>query len=320
MISIYHLEIFVAVVDKGSYSAAADALHMTQPAISQQIRALEQQYNAKLFSRAGSHMELTNAGHALLEPARELLRQALKVEDDFTANVGTVRGRIIVGSSVAPAEYITPLLFQQFKTRYDNVQLTFSALNEDKLVEALLDRTLHVGLVGTRPRQREIQAHMLMSDELQLIAPLSHPFFARAGHTDPSQPLTVTPDELRKQPFITRETGSSSRRIAESALRSVGLNFHDLDVVGEFSSAEMVQLAVEAGLGISFVSSLVARRFAGKVGLLRVEGLQMSREVYLIRDADRNHSPAQHKFWEYVTSPDAAALLTLLQGRPLLFS
>lgn len=304
MINLYQLQLFLAVVDRGTFSAAANELHLTQPAISLQVRALEDRYNVRLFNRQGQRLELTEAGQALVEPARRLVTLAQQVEEGFSAGQGTLRGRLnVVYSHNSPnAHYLLPEILGRFHPQAKTVQFSLQAVSEEVALEMLLDFQAHFALLSNAPRSKSIEAFLLHSDELVLAVPATHPWNGQQ----------IDLAELRGQTFIMSNAGSEIRRLSETTLRIAGVNLSEQEIIGEVDSPQAAVELVANGLGLAFLNEATLRKLmsSANLGLTRLKttsvqqqsGLNLKRESWLARylpTADRTHSPAQNQFWEF---------------------
>ncbi|HEX2914103.1 MAG TPA: LysR substrate-binding domain-containing protein [Chloroflexia bacterium] len=304
MVNLYQLQIFVTVSERGTFSAAAEVFNLTQPGVSQHIRALEDAYKVKLFNRNGPRIELTEAGQRLLEAARPLVEQAERLEETFSASLGEVRGRVSLtySKNTAGALYTMLPLLAGFHQRHSNVRFSLVQFSEEESINKLLERETNFALLTGPSRQKSLESMLLYSDELVLALPPGHPW-----HN-----TQVTLNDLKNQPFLLRAPGSETRRLTENTLRVTGLNLNTLKVVAELDSAEGVVLAAQAGLGMGFVASAIARRFAvnGQISCARLRltereisaGIDLKREFYLTRLApllSQERSPSQEQLWEY---------------------
>lgn len=306
MINLFHLQLFVEIVDQGSFTAAAKALNLSQPAVSQNIRALEESYKVKLFTRSGPHFELTEAGQRLLEAARPLIQQAQQVEESFNARLGEVHGRLnLAYSKNTAALYILPAMLAGFLAKHHGVRFSFTQTSEETALAMLLEKEVHFALLSSPPHQKAVESFMLQSAQLSLVLPPEHPW----------QDITVHLAGLRGQPFLLRSPGSQTRRMTEALLRSANLSLSDLQVVAEFDSSEGVILAVQAGLGVGFANSTIATRYAAhqQISLARLQlneselttGNDLCHEIYLSQlttFASSEHPPSQKLFWDFLRS------------------
>ena len=302
MINLYQLQIFVAVSERGTFSAAAEQFNLTQPGISQHIRSLEETYKVLLFNRNGPRIELTEAGQRLLEAARPLVRQAEHLEENFSAGLGEVRGRVtlVYSRNTTAGLYRLPPLLAEFHQRYTGVRFSLEQTREETALEMLLERAAQFALLSHQPRQKALESFLLHSDKIVIVLPPQHPWNQQ----------TIPVSQLKGQPFLLRPTGSETRRLAEGALRASGLSLNDLNIVAEVDSVDAIILCVQAGLGLSFASETVVRAYAdtGRVGYAQIKlsenaKVDLRREIYLSRltmapVAER--SPSQDRFWEFI--------------------
>lgn len=312
MINLYQLQIFVTVSERGSFSAAAEELKLTQPGVSQHIKLLEQAYKVRLFNRNGPHIDLTEAGHRLLESARQLLQQAEQLDEVFSAELGEIRGKLFMAYSKSStlALFMLPQLLHPFHQKYPGVRYNFVQIGEEEAINRLLDREAHFALLANPTRHRSLESVRLFADELALVLPPDHPWNGQQ----------VGLKELKGLPFLLRMPGSETRRQSELALRLVGLTFNDLQVIAEMDSPEAIILAAQAGLGIGFASRAIVDRFAykDKIGVAQIllsaqekaNGVNLMREVHLARLVTASvgeRAPSQERFWEFARQQTASA-------------
>jgi len=269
----FRLIVFRAVARHLSFSRAAEELRLTQPAVTQQIKALEEQFGRPLFHRGGGGISLTPGGAALL-PFAERIR--LLSEEAFAAVAdayGQQAGELRVGASQTIAQYLLPTFLAAFLQKSPGVRITARSGNSDQMLAALISGDIQVALLEGPEQRTDVNIEPFMEDHMVLVVP--------AGHEWAGQKVTL--DELRSQPLLTREFGSGSRRIVEQALAGAGLKTKDLSIQMEFDSTEGLLNAVEAGLGVTFVSRLAVRNqlALGTLKLARVVGLKLSRSFSL---------------------------------------
>jgi DNA-binding transcriptional LysR family regulator len=296
MLNLYQLRIFVMVAETHSYSQAAQKLHLTQPAVSLQIHALEKNLNhIKLFERDSGRMELTEAGHALLEPARELLAQADQIEQMVLGLHGSISGKLTLGCCAEIGEYLLPRVIAMFRQTVPGVKIVLESCESAILLERLQQRRIDVGLSdGESPRG--VTCQLLGHDELVALLPLDHAL---------AKSERITLSQLAGEPLVLREAGSSLRRTLDAYFSASSIPTNQLQVVFEASSMEALQAAVEAGLGVAVISKLVARRFKGRIAMVRTEGGQgpLLRPINVLFHESRSQSPAQASFMEFLFRP-----------------
>lgn len=320
MINLWQLHVFLVVYETGSFSAAAARLHMTQPGVSQQIRALETHLGTKLFVRRGHGVELTTAGFDLLDPARRLINLSENTERTLISRRGEVSGRIRLGCALPSGAYIVHPWVGEFRTQYPDVSIHFEQNEPGPLLGSLRAQELDGGIVLGRMRGRGLVHHKLMEDALTLIVPLNHSWtrateLNRSADTDaPKDAISPRHDEdaapavklamLKEEPMVLEhsvgESHSDARRALNDALEERGMSTRDLRIVLELPGPMAVACAVADGLGVGLVPQSIARRMVGQVVPVRIEGFTLHQHVYLIHDRKALHSPAVAAWWKFI--------------------
>lgn len=289
--NISYLNTFITVVEAGSFSAAARALGISQPAVSFQVQALEKELGAVLLERRGAGLALTAAGETMLIAAGRIVKNY----EELVLSVNTARdkvtGHLVLEASTIPGEYIVPGLIGAFKERYPQVDVTLNISDSVEVVRHVFARAADVGFTGALPDKsvKGLETSVLAEDNLMLIVPFSH---ALAGKK--STPIKAVLD----QTFVMREPGSGTRKTFERALKKAGLKASDIKVSMELDSNQAVVSAVEANLGIAVISSWPALKAAklGSVAALVVSDLNMKRNLYAIYDSGRPETPLRRAF------------------------
>jgi DNA-binding transcriptional LysR family regulator len=269
MIENFRIRVFRAVAQHLNFSRAAEELLLTQPAVTQQIKALEDQFGVPLFERGGGHIALTPGGKALLpfaERMKELSDQAVvSVAEAF----GQQAGALTLGASQTIGQYLLPTFVAGFRRTNPRVRVTACSGNTDEMLEALLARKIHLALIEGPEQRKDLHLEPFMEDHMILVVPASHGW---ANHE-------VALEDLKSEPLLMREFGSGSRRVVEQALSKAGVKTKDLTISMELDSTEGLLSAVEAGLGITFVSRWAVRNqlSLGTLKVARVHGLKLSR-------------------------------------------
>jgi DNA-binding transcriptional LysR family regulator len=283
------LAAFCAVVEKRSFSQAAERLGVTQPAVSLQVRALEKRLGTRLLDRSGRRVEPTEAGLRLYRGAQRLLALEEQLVDDVAGEAeGELRGELQLGASTGPAAIVVPLLLCEFQRQHPSVHVALTVADTQAVVERVGARELELGIVGAARRHRAVSYEPFFDDEVILICPPGHPFAGR----------TVTLDELRGESLIVMQEGAGVRQIVEDELRALGLRLRDLDVRLELGLQESVRSAVQAGFGVTFISRSAVEPdlAAGSLVAARVEGLDAKREISLVRASGRTPTRAADAF------------------------
>ena len=285
---------FVRLAELKSFSLVAEELKITQPAVSIQVKVLEEYFNVQLVERSSEGVTLTDEGHLLYREAREMLRIWENLGRKIDDLRSVVKGVITIGASTIPADYILPGLIVNFSRAYPMVELKMEVGDSRSVVQDLLKRRYDIGIVGTRPEEEGIISFPVAYDELMLVVSNDHPLSAK---------VRVTAGEIFEERFIVREEGSGTRKAMREGLRQIGLNLNDLKVAAQLGSAEAVITAVEEGLGVAIVSSLPAKR-AEKLQRLKIvelEGFHIQRQFYLGYLAQAQEQTLIRKFVEYIS-------------------
>jgi len=283
------LAAFCAVVERKSFSQAAERLGVTQPAVSLQVRALEKRLGAQLLDRSGRRVEPTEAGLVLYRGAQRLLAlEEQLVEEVAGGSDGELTGDLSLGASTGPAAVVVPLLLCEFQLANPRLGVSLSVHDTHSVVELVAARELELGIVGAARRHRSVRFEPFFEDEVILVCPPSHPFAGR----------TVTIDELRAERLIVMQEGAGVRQILDDELRGLGLRLRDLDVRLVLGLQESVRSAVQAGYGITFISrsAVETELAAGTLAAARVDGIDATREISLVRSAGRTSTRAAEAF------------------------
>ena len=288
------MRVFITVADKKNFSKAAKALSLTQPAVSFQIQTLEQYYQTMLFDRVNRHVKLTAAGELLLDYAIHMNNLQAELERNMQQLTGHVKGELLIGASTTIGEYILPYVVGSFKQDYPDVNVTIQIMNTKEISSAVESKTFDLGIIeGPLEQSDVIEAHNFLEDELVLAIPSDHPFAKKES---------ITLEELKELPYITREPGSGSRLIFEQALIDADFDIEDLNIVMELGSTTSIKSAIMGGLGVSIISKWAVQDLvkAGKVAALNVQGLTLKRSFHIILNQEKFHSEATGKFLDFL--------------------
>jgi DNA-binding transcriptional LysR family regulator len=286
----HRLRVFREVVEQMSFRKAAEVLHLSQPAVSQQIRALEEECGARLFERDGNQIAVTAAGRVLHGYA---LSAAALVEEAKTA-LGTlnhvISGQLRVGASTTIAQYILPRVLGAFHRQHPQVQLSVLSGNTEEIVEAVVAEHVALGLIEGPAMRRGLRVEPLMRDRMVLIA-------SGKGRSAEAQ-SSMSIEELTRLPLLMRERGSGSRRVVERALKQAGVAVNSLRVAMHLDSTEAILSGVEAGLGVGFVSeSAIGKELRlGTVRIVNLQGVVIERDFSLIYRAGQEPAGAAAAF------------------------
>jgi DNA-binding transcriptional LysR family regulator len=293
MLNLSEMHVFAVAAETENFSETARRLHLSQPAVSQQIRSLERYLGVQLFRRSGRSVTLTDAGQIMLPRARELLDLAQRIEGTMRSLEEQVVGHLVVGCTTTAGKYVLPFASAAFGKYHPGVRVTITMCNYTSIVEPLLAQEVHLGVSNTKVVHRDMECRPFFTDHVVLVVPADHPFAHRSS---------VQPAELLDQPFILREESSSTQHIVRERLAEHGIAMDQLDVVMVVGNTEAIEIAVEHGLGIAFISRLAARHGIelDRIVEIPIEGLSLERPLYLVRNSRSAKTPAQTRFWDFI--------------------
>jgi DNA-binding transcriptional LysR family regulator len=286
------LAAFCAVVERKSFSQAAERLGVTQPAVSLQVRSLEKRLGRQLLDRSGRRVEPTEAGLALYRGAQRLLALEGQLLDELEAGgEGELGGTLEVGASTGPGSTVVPVLLCEFQRANPGVAISLAISDTQSVVDRVADRELELGVVGAARRHRGVVFEPFFRDEVVLATPPDHRFAGR----------TITLDELKREPLIVMQEGAGVRQVIEDELRRAGTRLRDLEPRLELGLQESARSAVAAGYGVTFISraAIEADLAAGTLAVARVKGLDPAREISLVRSTGRSPTRAAEAFVEF---------------------
>jgi len=282
-------EVFLAVAKAGSFRAAAEAMHLSQPAISQHLAEMEHDLGTRLFDRLGRKVALTEAGRVLEEHAHRLFASLAGAREAVADLSGLKRGSLVLGASTTPGIYVLPRMIATFQKRYPGVTLSLRIANSALIEEQIRGNELDLGVVGGHPLRvgEECVAAGLL-DELVLIVPPSHPWARRRE---------IPPSLLEGERLLVREEGSATRQVTERALQRAGGH---IKASMELGHTEAIKQAVIAGLGIAFVSIHAIRGdlAVGRLRATRLKGLRIQRHFHIVHNEARTLSTSARVFIE----------------------
>ncbi len=248
------LQVFHTVARLLSFTKAAEHLHMTQPAVTFQVRQLEEHFNTRLFDRTHNRISLTVAGERVYQYADRIFTLYGEMENSVRELTGEVSGVLLIGASTTIAEYMLPALLGDFKSKYPDVNIRLQVANTDHIVSMVENNSIDLGVVEAPVSNKNLVVETCRMDQMVLIVPKGHPL-AR----ERSVPMSRIPD----YPYICREEGSGTREVMLEHLSAGGIDSCNLNIVMELGSPEAVKGAVEAGMGISIISrATIAKELA----------------------------------------------------------
>jgi len=269
------LEAFVRVAELQSFTRAAKQLYMSQPAISFQIKALEEDLSVILLQRSERKVALTEAGRLLYPEAKQMLGHYNKIKAGLDALRGLKSGHMIIGASTIPGEYLLPAVIGSFRSKYPGVRVNLRIAGSGDVLKWLQERDIDLGVVGAIGEQENVEFTKWLDDELVLVVPPGHRWSGK----------TIDISDLLYEKLILREEGSGTRKSMFAILEKQGLSTDDIKVEMELGSTRSVISAVQAGMGIALVSNWAAADIieTGKLGETKLKGINLTRSFYLAR-------------------------------------
>jgi len=287
------MEVFCKVVDLSSFTKAGKALSLSQPTVSEHIRALEDELGEKLIDRLGREAVPTPVGRVFYGYARSIIQSrddAVQAIEQFR---GRLAGRLVLGASSIPGTYLLPRLIGGFKSSHPAIRITLTISDTAQIAEKVLERDLEAGVIGSKWNDRRLASEELLSDELVLAVFPEHPWANRAS---------VRPDQLLGEQFIIRERGSGTRMVMEKILEAHGVDPSRLTVVAEMGSTEAVRQGIKSRIGISIISchAVADDVLHGALAQVRIRGVSFKRPLYLVQRKNLQISPVCQAFLEHV--------------------
>ncbi len=295
MFNLNELDVFVKAAETCNFSAAARSLHMSQPAVSLLIRSLERKLRTPLFRRNGRSVTLTEAGRILAPLAKDLLVRARRAEEAVASLQGEVVGDLVIACSTTSGKYVLPQLVAGFRSRHSQVVARIAVTDQSAAIRMVLEGVAHLAVTSTRMDPPDLESQPFFTDPIVLIVPRAHRW-ARNGR--------VRPGDLLNEQLLLREASSGTRKALLDGLAAHGIRLEHLSVAMELGNAEAIEMAVEAGLGISFVSFMAATKGIelGRVAMVPVDSLELERSLFLVRTPRHAATRAQMAFCEYATA------------------
>ncbi len=271
----HKLRVFCTVAETKSFSKASEIIHLTQPAVSLQIQALEELYETKLFDRSSSTVTLTPAGEVLYKYAKHILSLYSSAEKEIGELTGLVKGSVSIGASTTIGNYMLPQVIPDFRKTRQKIKINLRVGNTKRVVELLNAGNIDFGLVEGEISRQKISAEKLIDDELCLAVPPQHPW---------AKKKEISIFDITKEPFILREEGSGTRQVIEKYFEKHGISIQNMKITLILGSTESIKHAVERGMGVSIFSRWAALSEVkfGTLKLLSFKEEKMMRQFSLI--------------------------------------
>ncbi len=289
-VSLRQLRSLIAIEQTGKISNAAKTLGLTGPAVTLQLRQLEDETGMCLFDRTPEGMRPTVAGQAVLDAAHSVQERLRLLDEELTELKGGRRGSLRLGA-VSTAKYFAPRLIAGFKQSHPEIQIELFIGNRAEIIETLREQTVDVALMGRPPADLKVDAAVFGDHPLVIVAPAGHPLASRRE---------ITKEEIATEEFLVREPGSGTRISLEIFFAEVPDKLDDLGT--EMGSNETIKQAVMAGLGVGFISAHTIEQELqlGRLVILDVAGMPIRRQWYSVSRTDRAQSPAMQIFREFL--------------------
>jgi DNA-binding transcriptional LysR family regulator len=304
MLDIDKLNVFIHVTNNLSFTDAAKQLHISQPTVSKNIRDLEREMGVQLFDRSRARPRLTSAGKTLLPLARKIVRQSIELQELMSSLDEEVVGELRIACSTTVGKYILPQLAARLSHIHPEIHITILRCTPEHAVLNLLDGDADLGVISYETSSADLDCQEFFEDSIGLIVPADHPWASRPY---------IDPEELLNEPIIIREPTSGTRRVMMEQLAKFDITLDDLTIFLELGNAEAIVTTVNAGYGVSFISTMAAScplKYHNVVQL-PVAGLELRRTIYMVRKSLDSPNRAQDAFWSFCHDPINADLLNM---------
>lgn len=294
-LSLRQLEVFRAVYQERGYGKAADRLGLTQPAVSSQIRQLEDALGQKVFEYIGRKLYYTPAGNLLAESVDVIFSRFGQLQNDIYSLRGQVAGNLSI-SAVNTAQYVVPYLIKPFIEQYDQVNVTLNFVNRAQALERLASNTDDLTIMGIVPSNRSLYSLPFLDNQLIPVFPKQHPLLQKRKE---SQQDTISPQQFFAQPMIVRERGSGSRLAIEQHCQQTRLSINPMIEIG---SNEALKHSIMSGLGVGILPrlSILSELALGQLETSEIEGFPIKRSWCLVYPSAKSLSPVARRFVDYV--------------------
>ena len=285
------LQVFQAVAKQSSFTKAAETLFMTQPAVTFQIKQLEEHFNTRLFDRGHGKISLTPAGEVVLDYADRILALSAELDTRISELTGEIQGLLLIGASMTIAEFLLPRVLGEFKVAYPGVKARLTVANSETVEQGVAAHSLDLGLIEAPSRLPSLSTEDCCEDELQVVCAPTHPL---------AKLKAVTPKQLLQHPYISREPGSGTREVTDSYFRSAGFSADQLNTVMELGSPDAIKGVVETGLGFAIMSKVIVAK-ERQLGVLVALPLvpRLTRTLSLVYPKEKFRSRLVSSFVEF---------------------
>ena len=288
------LDVFINVVRYGTFSKAAEKIHLTQPTISAHIANLENELGIILFERKGKNTELSEGGKMFYPLALDIIEMKEKAVNTVISYKAAVGGKLEIGASTTVCNYILPKKMNEFIEIFPDVVFKVEQGNSAEVINDVLDYSIDLGIVGSIVKNSNLEYRDFAEDKLVLIVPNNKKYKLWRQE--------VNIEDVLKEKFITREKGSGTRKRFEEELKGGGISRENIKKIAEFDSLEGVMRAVQEGLGVAVVSSIATSNCVGmeKIKTFRIKNLDLTRKFYIVNHKNRVLNPATQEFKDFL--------------------
>ncbi|MCB9452885.1 MAG: LysR family transcriptional regulator [Anaerolineaceae bacterium] len=305
MLDIHALQVFFEASKTGSFTAAARTLNMTQPAVSMQIKTLEDYLQVQLFERQGRSIHLSKAGQAFVPLARQIIEMTIKAEKMIRGANSAVMGNLTIGTSVPSANRVLVHLLARFQKLYPNVRISLPLVSQEELLDKLTSGIYDFGVLNVVGRCEQVTCMPFFDDRIVLVAP-TMPAFGLEREIEPA--------ELLNQHFVCQDHHSACRYAVGDALKPYDIDINEFDIRMEIGSHSAIIAAVEHGVGVSFISLLEAAPALaqGQIRIVDVRGVRLNTHVHMAASKAHITTPVGIKFQAFMEHPQTIAHTRLL--------
>jgi len=288
---IHHLRVFASVFKNRSFSKASEELHLTQPTISNHIKALEDELECKLFDRLGRTILPTKEAEVLYSHSIELIERTNNLREAIGLIKKDISGKLIIGASTIPGVYLLPGLMSEFRKKFPSISFQILISDSKGTIENISGHELLLGIVGAKLGNEYIKYTPFIEDELIAVS---------SPHLSKDRVMTL--QELLKFPMVLREEGSGTRKETEKFLANKGISLENVHIAGVFGSTDAIKQAVKAGLGVSILSKFsVADELKYKIlEEIKLADIQMKRRFYIVTHKKRTLPRLYETFLNYI--------------------
>jgi DNA-binding transcriptional LysR family regulator len=305
MLDAHQLNIFLVAAETLNFTQAAERLHMSQPSVSQHIRALEKHFDEELFVRQGRSLILSDAGRVLIPLAQQFVKQSTRINEAMTSLKGHIKGRINIGCNSLSGKYILPVYFAKFHQIYPEVSIFCQTDMCDGPLDSLRNGNLHFLFTNQGMASEPcFEVEDLLMEEIVLVAPKDHPWAKRDA---------IDPEELLTETFILPAEYTNTYSKVNTALATKNLSLLQLKTFMTLSSSEAILLSVEKGLGLSFSSRIIAHTISD-VAIIPIKGLSVPVGISIVRDKTQLTTAARDAFWDYMASSSEEIQVNILSS------